>query len=145
MKKNRKPKSKKTGSAKKKKKTGVRKNSNKPVPGADQARLGLVSKSRPEKGGGDRQLRADQVVQIITDCIPRAGGNDNPIELENTLQFYGFDKDGVVVLAGFIIGNSDFGVPHYFFQLAKDALDWLAVGIKLIDLSKTIQDKAVPV
>jgi hypothetical protein len=107
--------------------------------------LQSVLKSSAAKGGGDQQLSAGQAVQIITDCIPRAGGNNNPIELSNILQSYGLDKDGVVTFAGWVIGNSDVGVLHYGFRLAGDALSWLTVATKLIDVAKTIQDKAVPV
>ncbi|MGE5113374.1 MAG: hypothetical protein ACM3JB_21115 [Acidobacteriaceae bacterium] len=91
----------------------------------------------------DQQLRADQIETILRDCIPLAGGSSADIDLSKTLQQYGFDKDGVVTLAGLIIGDKDHGVQRFDFQLAAGSLDSISVSSKLSELENLIQDKAV--
>lgn len=99
--------------------------------------------SVPLSATDDRQLRADQVETILRDCIPLAGGSSAAIDLSKTLQQYGFDKDGVVTLAGLIIGDATHGVQRFDFQLAAGSLDSLSVSSKISDVEDTIQDKAV--
>jgi hypothetical protein len=90
----------------------------------------------------DQQLRADQIETILRDCIPLAGGSAAAIDLSKTLQQYGLDKDGVVTLAGRIIGDKH-GVQRFDFQLAAGSLDSMSVSSKLSDVENLIQDKAV--
>jgi hypothetical protein len=93
----------------------------------------------------DKQLRADQVVQILADCIPGAGGNHNPIALSKILQFYGFDTQHQIdVLNTWIVGNANYGVQRYGFVLKGDALNFVAPATLLSDIAKAIQDKATP-
>ena len=92
----------------------------------------------------DRRLRADQLETILTDCIPQAGGNHDPIDLSNILQFYGLDKDGVLVFGGYVIGSADYGVKRFQFKLPPNALDGITVSSKLSEVANTIQDKAIP-
>lgn len=91
----------------------------------------------------DGQLRADQIQTILRDCIPRAGGNRNPIDLSETLQYYGLDKDGVIAFAGLVTGSADYGVKRYQFELPGSALSNITVTSQLSDIANTIQDKAV--
>jgi hypothetical protein len=91
----------------------------------------------------ERQLRADQIEAILRDCIPLAGGSSAVIDLSKTLQQYGLDKDGVVVLAGLVIGDADHGVRRFDFELPAGSLDSLTVGSKISEVEDTIQDKAV--
>jgi hypothetical protein len=100
-------------------------------------RLGVVA------GTDDRQLRADQIQTILQDCIPLAGGNHNPIDLSETLQYYGLDKDGVIAFAGLVTGSTDYGVKRFQFELPGSALSNITVTSKLSDIANTIQDKAV--
>jgi hypothetical protein len=93
----------------------------------------------------DQQLGADQVAQILADCIPRSGGNNNEIVLSKTLQSYGFHfQNQVDTLTSFIIGDTDFGVRKYGFRLSGDALNFAAPTTTLSDLADAIQDKATP-
>ena len=93
----------------------------------------------------DKQLGADQVVQILADCIPRSGGNQNEIVMAKTIQSYGFALEHEVdVLTSFIIGNADFGVRKYGFRLAGDALNFVTPTTVLGDLADAIEDKATP-
>jgi len=93
----------------------------------------------------DEQLGADQVAQILADCIPRAGGNNNEIVLTKTLQSYGFHfQNQVDTLTSFIIGDADFGVRRYGFHLSGDALNFAAPSTTLSDLADAIQIKATP-
>jgi hypothetical protein len=94
-------------------------------------------------GADDTQLRADQIQTILRDCIPLAGGNRNPIDLSETLQYYGLDKDGVIAFAGLVTGSADYGVKRYQFELPGSALSNITVTSKLGDIANTIQDKAV--
>jgi hypothetical protein len=98
--------------------------------------------SVPLAATDDRQLRADQIETILRDCIPLAGGSSAAIDLSKTLQQYGLDKDGVVTLAGLIIGDATHGVQRFDFKLAPGSLDSLSVGSKISDVEDTIQDKA---
>lgn len=91
----------------------------------------------------DQQLRADQIETILRDCIPLAGGSSTAIDLSKTLQQYGLDKDGVVTLAGLVIGDKDHGVQRFDFQLAAGSLDSMSVNSKLSEVENLIQDKAV--
>jgi hypothetical protein len=99
--------------------------------------LGVVA------GTDDRQLRADQIQTILHDCIPLAGGNGNPIDLSETLQYYSLDKDGVIAFSGLVTGSVDYGVKRYQFELPGSALSNITVTSKLSDIANTIQDKAV--
>jgi hypothetical protein len=92
----------------------------------------------------ERRLRADQLETILIDCIPLAGGNRDPIDLSNILQFYGLDKDSALVFSGYVIGSADYGVKRFQFRLPADALDGISVSSKLSEVANTIQDKAVP-
>jgi len=93
----------------------------------------------------DQQLGADQVAQILAECIPRAGGNDNEIVLSKTLQSYGFHfQNQVDTLTSFIIGDADLGVRKYGFRLSGDALNFATPTTMLSDLADAIQDKAIP-
>jgi hypothetical protein len=91
----------------------------------------------------DRQLRADQIEAILTDCIPLAGGSSAAIDLSKTLQQYGLDKDGVVTLEGLIIGDAAHGVKRFDFELPPGSLDSLSVGSKISEVEDSIQDQAV--
>jgi hypothetical protein len=104
-----------------------------------------VLKSAGTGGAGvaDGQLRADQIETILRDCIPRAGGNNKPVDLSNILQYYGFDKDGVIAFAGYVTGSEDYGVKRFQFNLPDGALGTLTVSSKLSELANTIQDQAV--
>lgn len=101
--------------------------------------LRLVSRAATD----DTQLRADQIETILRDCIPLAGGSTAAIDLSKTLQQYGLDKDGVVTLAGLIIGDAAHGVKRFGFELPPGSLDGLSVGSKISEAEDTIQDKAV--
>jgi len=93
----------------------------------------------------DQQLGADQVVQILADCIPRSGGSPDQIVMSKTLQAYGFeDQHEVDVLTAFIIGNADYGVRKYGFRLAGDSLNFATSATVLSDLADAIEDKATP-
>lgn len=93
----------------------------------------------------DEQLGADQVIQILVDCIPGAGGNGNQVQLSKVLQWYGFAyQHQVDVLNTWIIGNSDYGVARYRFHLAGDALNFATPSTLLSEMAVTIQDKATP-
>jgi hypothetical protein len=92
----------------------------------------------------ERRLRADQLETILIDCIPLAGGNHDPIDLSNILQFYGLDRDSVLVFGGYVIGSADYGVKRFQFRLPPEALDGISVSSKLSEVANTIQDKAVP-
>jgi hypothetical protein len=51
----------------------------------------------------DEQLGDDQVLQILVDCVPRAGGSSDEIQMTNALKDYGFlAKDQVLVLNTFV-------------------------------------------
>jgi hypothetical protein len=91
----------------------------------------------------DEQLGADQVAQILVDCIPRSGGNGNEVGLSKDLQWYGFDDQrGIDVLNSWIIGNSDCGVPKYGFQLSGDALNFAVPSTLLSEMANAVQNKA---
>src|SRR5580700_9435438 len=92
----------------------------------------------------ERRLRADQLETILIDCIPLAGGNHDPIDLSNILQFYGLDKDSVLVFGGYVIGSADYGVKRFQFKLPPNALDGISVSSKLSEVANTIQDNALP-
>jgi len=93
----------------------------------------------------DQQLGADQVVQILVDCIPGAGGNGNQVQLSRVLQWYGFDDQHQIdVLNSWIIGNSDYGVSKYGFRLPGDALNFATASTLLSEMADAIQDKATP-
>ena len=104
-----------------------------------------ASESTQIAKGEERRLRADQLETILIDCIPLAGGNHDPIDLSNILQFYGLDKDGVLVFGGYVIGSADYGVKRFQFKLPAEDLDGITVSSKLSEVANTIQDKAVPV
>jgi hypothetical protein len=96
-------------------------------------------------GNSDQQLGGDQVVQILADCIPRSGGNNNQVQMSNSLQFYGFDNQAQVeVLKSWIIGNSNYGVPAFNFRLSGDALNFVTPSTTLSDIADGIQNKATP-
>jgi hypothetical protein len=96
-------------------------------------------------GNSDQQLGGDQVVQILADCIPRSGGNNNQVQMSNTLQFYGLDIQAQVeVLKSWIIGNSSYGVPAYKFHLSGDALNFATPSTSLSDIADVIQNRATP-
>jgi hypothetical protein len=108
-------------------------------------RVDEIRAAEVTKTAADQQLGADQVVQILADCIPRSGGNQNQIVMSNTLQSYGFDDQHEVdVLTSFIIGDADYGVRKYGFRLPGDALNFLASATVLSDLADAIEDKATP-
>jgi hypothetical protein len=93
----------------------------------------------------DQQLGADQVAQILADCIREAGGENNEIVLTKTLQSYGFHfQNQVDNLTAVIIGNADFGVRKYGFRLSGDALNFATPSTTLSDVADAIQDKATP-
>lgn len=84
-------------------------------------------------------------MQILADCIPRSGGNHNPVSLSKVLQFYGFDTQHQIdVLNSWIVGNADYGVPRYKFALKGDALNFVIPTTVVSDIAKAIQDKATP-
>jgi len=97
------------------------------------------------QGFTDEQLGADQVVQILSDCILQSGGNGKEVELSNVLQWYGFDDQAQIdVLKTRIIGISDYGVAKYGFHLAGDDLNFATPDTLLSELADTIQIKATP-
>jgi hypothetical protein len=112
------------------------------------SKASLLNESRAAKlstTSADQQLGADQVVQILADCIPHSGGNQDQIVMSKILQSYGFDDQREVdVLTSFIIGSAEYGVRKYGFRLAGDALNFVTSGIVLSDLADAIEDKATP-
>jgi hypothetical protein len=112
------------------------------------SKAGSLNESRAAKFSttlAGQQLGADQVVQILADCIPRSGGNQNQVAMSKTLQSYGFDDQREVdVLTSFIIGSADYGVRRYGFRLPGDALNFLTSATVLSDLADAIEDKATP-
>jgi hypothetical protein len=91
----------------------------------------------------DEQLGDDQVLQILVDCVPRAGGSSDEIQMTNALKDYGFlAKDQVLVLNTFVTGNKDFGVQRYGFKLSDDSLAFAAPATVMNDYAKAIQSKA---
>jgi len=96
-------------------------------------------------GKTDEQLGADQVAQILVDCIPLSGGNGNEVSLSKVLQWYGFDDQHEIdVLNSWIIGDSDYGVLRYRFHLSGDALNFATPSTPLSDVANAIQNKATP-
>jgi hypothetical protein len=105
-----------------------------------------VSLKDTSSAKADEQLGADQVVQILVDCIPRSGGNGNQVQLSKVLQWYGFDDQHQIdVLNSWIIGNSDYGVTKYRFHLAADALNFANPSTPLSEMADAIEDKATPI
>jgi hypothetical protein len=93
----------------------------------------------------NQQLGADQVAQILADCVPKADGNNSEIVLGKTLESYGFHfQNQVDTLTAFIIGNANFGVGRYGFHLSGDALNFAVPSTTLSDLADAIEDKATP-
>jgi hypothetical protein len=91
----------------------------------------------------DEQLGDYQVLQILVDCVPRAGGSSDEIQMTNALKDYGFlAKDQVLVLNTFVTGNKDFGVQRYGFKLSDDSLAFAAPATLMNDYAKAIQGKA---
>lgn len=100
----------------------------------------------PTKATSDRRLRADQVLQIIGDCIFKTTGSNAKVELSNTLQFYRFDNsDQITTFIANVTGNTNIGVPKYKFSLDKNALNGISKTSKISDVSTRIQNSAVPV
>jgi hypothetical protein len=92
---------------------------------------------------GEKVLPGDKIVQIFSDCISHVTGNTSKIDLSSTLQKYGFDTQHQVdTFSTYVIGSSDFGVPHYGFSLPADALNWVTNTAQLGNLLKFIQDNA---
>jgi len=129
----------------KKQQTGPKKTSRKPTKQALRSSKAKAPSAKTMAVAADQQLGADQVAQILVDCIPRAGGNNNEIVLTKTLQSYGFHfQNQVDTLNSFIIGNADFGVREYGFRLSGDALNFATPSTTLSDVADAIQDKATP-
>jgi hypothetical protein len=91
----------------------------------------------------DEQLGDDQVLQILVDCVPRAGGSSDEIQMTKVLKDYGFlAKDQVLVLNTFVTGNRDFGVQRYGFKLSDDGLAFGVPATLMNDYATAIQSKA---
>jgi hypothetical protein len=91
----------------------------------------------------DEQLGDDQVLQILVDCVPRAGGSSDEIQMTKVLKDYGFlAKDQVLVLNTFVTGNKDFGVQRYGFKLSDDGLAFAVPATPMNDYATAIQSKA---
>jgi hypothetical protein len=135
-------------------KTGPKKQKTKPNKSGSKSAQGPVRRrpstakersARSMSVAVDQQLGADQVAQILADCVPRAGGNSNEIVLTKALQSYGFHfQNQVDTLTSFIIGDANFGVGRYGFHLSGDALNFAAPGTTLSDLADAVQNKATP-
>jgi hypothetical protein len=91
----------------------------------------------------DEQLGDDQVLQILVDCVPRAGGSSDEIQMTKALKDYRFlSKDQVLVLNSFVTGSKDFGVQRYSFKLSDDALAFAVPATVMNDYATAIQTKA---
>jgi hypothetical protein len=91
----------------------------------------------------DEQLGDDQILQILVDCVPRAGGSSDEIQMTKALKDYGFlTKDQVLVLNTFVTGNKNFGVQRYGFKLSDDGLAFAVPATLMNDYATTIQNKA---
>jgi hypothetical protein len=91
----------------------------------------------------DEQLGDDQVLQILVDCVPAAGGTKDPIEMAKKLSDYGFvTKDQVSVLNTFVVGDQQLGVRRFGFRLSGDALSFAAPSTSMNDYAGAIQNKA---
>lgn len=129
----------------KKQRKKPRKSSRKPSKRSLDASIAKTPAAKAMSIAVEQQLGADQVAQILADCIPRAGGNNDEIVLSKTLLSYGYHSQNQVdTLTSFIIGNADFGVPKYGFRLSGDALNFATPTTTLSDLADAIQDKATP-
>jgi hypothetical protein len=107
----------------------------------------LTGRSAPTemvaRAATDEQLGDDQVLQILVDCVPAAGGTKDPIEMTKKLSDYGFvTKDQVSVLNTFVVGNQQLGVRRFGFKLSGDALSFAAPSTSMNDYAGTIQKKA---
>jgi hypothetical protein len=104
----------------------------------------VLASSSPQPAE-DKIIPADQVVSVFQDCIAHVTGNTTKVDLGKSLQNYGFDTQHQVdTFSGFVIGSSDFGVPHYGFSLPGDALNWVTNTTQLGGLLNFIQNAAVP-
>src|SRR5579859_4737976 len=113
--------------------------------GPTEASKGKARSARIMSVAADQQLGADQVAQILADCLREAGGENNAIVVTKTLQSYGFHfQNQVDNLTAVIIGNADFGVRKYGFRLSGDALNFATPSTTLSDVADAIQDKATP-
>jgi hypothetical protein len=91
----------------------------------------------------DEQLGDDQVLQILAECVPKAGGSSDEIQMTKALKDYGFlAKDQVLVLNTFVTGNKDFGVQRYGFKLSDDGVAFAAPATLMNDYATAIQSKA---
>jgi hypothetical protein len=114
------------------------------APPRDRASAGpLVTTETVVLATTDEQLGDDQVLQILVDCVPAAGGTKDPIEMTNKLSDYGFvTKDQVSVLNVFVVGNQQLGVRRFGFRLSGDALSFAAPSTSINDYAGNIQKKA---